>query len=113
MLGATKRDDVPEDRDHADRDRYLGADGTGDVGDERSGARVNAGELRQAARRGHHAHHGYQEDQWYRGAGQADHQPGGEEEVEGRRDLRDAGHDHAEQAELAVLQRRPGLAGFP
>jgi hypothetical protein len=44
--------------------------------------------------------------------GQADHQPGGEKEVERRRDLRDARHDHAEQAELAVLQRLPGLGGF-
>jgi hypothetical protein len=43
--------------------------------------------------------------------GQADHQPGGEKEVERRRDLRDARHDHAEQAELAVLQRLPGLGG--
>jgi hypothetical protein len=69
--------------------------------------------LGQAARRGHHSHHRYQEYQRCRGTGQADHQPGGEEEVEGGRDLRDAGHDHAEQAELAMRQRLPGLGGFP
>ena len=111
-VNAAEGDDVAEDGDHADRDRHLGADGASDVGDERSGARVNAGELRQAARRGHHAHHRYQEDQRCRGAGQADHQPGGEEEVERRRDLRHARHDDAEQAELAVLQGWPGRGGF-
>jgi hypothetical protein len=37
--------------------------------------------------------------------------PAVKKEVERRRDLRDARHDHAEQAELAVLQRLPGLGG--
>src|SRR5689334_20917905 len=56
-VNAAEGDDVAEDRDHADRDRRFGTYGASDVGDERSGARVNTGKLRQAARRGNHAHH--------------------------------------------------------
>src|SRR6266567_4221248 len=62
-VDAAERDDVAEHADHADRHRHLGADRPGDVGDEGSGARVDARELGQAARGGAHADHGNQEDQ--------------------------------------------------
>jgi hypothetical protein len=107
-VDAAELDDVPDDRDHADRDRDPGADRAGDVGEERPGARVDGGELRQARGRGHHPDHGDQEDQRRRRARQGDDEAGGEEEVERRRDLGDAGHDDAEQAKLAALERAVG-----
>ncbi len=107
-VDAAERDDVPEDRDDADGHRDLGADRLGDVGDERPGAGVDAGELGQAARRGAHPHHGDQEDQRRGRARHGDHDAGGEEQVERRGDLSQSRHDHTEQPELAALQ---GLGG--
>ena len=49
-VNAAERDDVAEDRDDADGHRHLGPDGPGDVSDGRSGAGINTGELRRAAR---------------------------------------------------------------
>ena len=106
-----ERDDVAQHRDHPDRDRDLGADRAGDVGDERPGARVDAGELGEAAGRRAHPDHADQEDQRRGGAGQGDHDAGGEEQVERRRHLGQAGHDHAKQPELAALQFVCGLFG--
>jgi hypothetical protein len=65
----------------------------------------------QAAGRGHHPHHGNQEDQRRRGARVADHHAGGEEQVERGRDLRDTRHDDTEQPELTMSQRSLGLRG--
>jgi hypothetical protein len=44
-------------------------------------------------------------------AGQGDHDPGREEQVERRRHLGQARHDHAKQTELAALQFVCGLFG--
>ena len=106
-----ERDDVSEQGDHPDDDRGPHPHRPGDVGQERPGAREHPGEQGQAGGRGDQPDHADQEHQRDRGAGEGGHQPGGEEQVERGRDLGQARHEHAEQADLAARQRGPGGRG--